>query len=356
MPLRYVRRATTSRKGARTLTAVDLFSGCGGLTLGLQLAGFRVIAGVELDALSVSTYKANHPNIQVFNKDIRTVDPAEILKDTGLQPGDLDLLAGCPPCQGFSTIRTRRTVTAADDPRNELVAEFLRFATILQPRAVMLENVPGLAAYEGFLTVARELRALGFACKYDVFNAADFGVPQRRKRLVLLGTKKGMVSFPKIDPRQRTVRDAFAGLPAVGNSGDPLHDVTEQRTPRIVNLLARIPNDGGSRASLPDSFQLECHRECSGFRDVYGRMSWDAVAPTITTGCINPSKGRFLHPDLPRAITPREAALLQSFPRTYHFSLERGKYGAARLIGNAFPPEFARRHAASIAQALHEDQ
>jgi DNA (cytosine-5)-methyltransferase 1 len=353
---RHARRTTTSRNDTRTLTAVDLFSGCGGLTLGLELAGFRVIAGVELDALSVSTYRVNHPNVRVWDKDIRTVDPAELLKDRELQPGELDLLAGCPPCQGFSTIRTRRTMTAADDPRNELVAEFLRFATILQPKAVMLENVPGLAAYDGFLAVTQELRALGFDCKYDIFDAAHFGVPQRRKRLVLLGTKKGIVLFPERDPRQRTVRDALAGLPAVGNSGDPLHDVTEQRTPRIVKMLARIPNDGGSRSSLPDEFQLECHRECSGFRDVYGRMAWDAVAPTITTGCINPSKGRFLHPDQPRAITPREAALLQSFPRTYHFSLERGKYGAARLIGNAFPPEFARRHAAGIAQVLHEDQ
>ncbi|MGE5536704.1 MAG: DNA cytosine methyltransferase [Acidobacteriota bacterium] len=343
-------------RAAKRLTALDLFSGCGGLSEGMRLAGFDVLGGVEIDPLSAESYQLNHPGAKLWIDDIRQLDPTKIMADLELKEGDLDLLAGCPPCQGFSTIRTRKKTTAAEDPRNALVNDFLRFVRVMRPRAIMLENVPGLASFEGFKTVERLLTEAGYQCRYDVLDAADFGVPQRRKRFVLLGSRDGEIQFASPLPRRKTVRDAIGGLAEVGTSGDPLHDVPEKRSSRIVDMIARIPHDGGSRSDLPNRMQLRCHRDCEGFHDVYGRMAWDQVAPTITAGCINPSKGRFLHPEQDRAITPREAALLQSFPAGYKFSLRQGKYGAARLIGNAFPPEFARHHAHQVARHLNAAQ
>ena len=149
-----------------------------------------------------------------------------------------------------------------------------------------------------------------------------------------------------------TVRKAIGGLNRAGASGDELHDLPERRAKRVLQLIREIPKNGGSRADLPAARQLKCHIRQDGFHDIYGRMSWDDVAPTITSGCHNPSKGRFLHPDEDRAITLREAALLQSFPQTYRFPLSGGKEAIALMIGNALPPEFIRRHALEIRKAL----
>lgn len=148
------------------------------------------------------------------------------------------------------------------------------------------------------------------------------------------------------------MRHAIETLPPPGQTGDPLHDLEENRKRSVVDLIARIPKDGGSRAQLEAKWHLACHREFDGFSDVYGRMAWDKVAPTITSGCVNPSKGRFLHPRQNRCITLREAALLQAFPPRYKVSLEHGKFEAARLIGNALPPEFVRRHATLVRDYL----
>lgn len=149
-----------------------------------------------------------------------------------------------------------------------------------------------------------------------------------------------------------TVRRAFRDLPAPGSTDDPLHINAANRSPRVAELVRRIPKDGGSRKDAGLDFQLKCHRTCDGFRDVYGRMRWDDVAPTLTSGCINPSRGRYLHPSEDRAITLREAALLQTFPSTYRLSLSNGRYAAASLVGNALPPEFVRRHALAVVRHL----
>jgi DNA (cytosine-5)-methyltransferase 1 len=333
-------------------TAIDLFSGSGGLTLGLKKAGFKVIAGVELDSLSAESYRKNHCGVRLWEEDIRGIDLAAVMDELGIEQGELDLLAGCPPCQGFSTIRTHRKSVAVEDPRNALVAEFIRFAVGIKPKTIMLENVPGLVSYGGFTEVVAKLKDIGYSCDYKVFDAADYGVPQRRKRLVLVGSLKGAIRLAKASTKTLCVRDAIASLPAAAQSGDALHDVIERRSERVAAIIKLVPKNGGDRSMLPAKYQLECHKACPGFRDVYGSMAWDEVAPTITSGCTNPSKGRFLHPEQDRAITPREAALLQGFPRKYFFSIQRGKDGAARLIGNAFPPEFARRFAAEIYKVL----
>jgi DNA (cytosine-5)-methyltransferase 1 len=332
--------------------AIDLFSGCGGLTTGLKQAGFRVVGAVEIDPLAVETYRLNHRIPTVWKKDIRKLSVAEVMETLGLSVGQLDLLAGCPPCQGFSSMRTLNGGKRITDRRNDLVFEFLRFARVLRPKGVMLENVPGLATNQRLKKLRKELEDLGFQVAVHVLDAADFGVPQRRRRMILLGSRLGSISPATPSATRRTVRDAIADLAPAGTSGDPLHDLPEKRAPRIANLIRGIPADGGSRVDLGEQLQLQCHRDCDGFKDVYGRMAWDKVAPTITSGCVNPSKGRFLHPTEHRTITLREAALLQGFPPKYRFSLRRGKFAVAEMIGNALPPEFIRCHAEQVRMHL----
>lgn len=334
-------------------TAIDLFCGAGGLTVGLKKARFRVLAGVELDPLAAGTYRANHPRVHVWQQDIRRLSVAEIRRKLELRPGHLDLLAGCPPCQGFSTIRTRNSGTPAADERNDLALEFARLAKGLRPKSIMLENVPGLETDQRFAQLCEELADLGYEVNHRIRNAADFGVPQRRKRLILLAGRKRAIPFPEPLAVAPTVRDLLGDLPAPGESGDSIHDLGEERSEAVLARIRAVPKDGGSRSDLGDE-QLTCHKKVEGFYDVYGRMHWDKIAPTITSGCINPSKGRFLHPEQDRAITLREAALLQGFPPSYTFKLDRGKYRAAELIGNALPPDLVFHHAAEIRQVLVE--
>ncbi|HKO17305.1 MAG TPA: DNA cytosine methyltransferase [Acidobacteriaceae bacterium] len=336
----------------RRPTAVDLFAGCGGLTVGLKRAGFTVLGAVEINRLAADTYRTNHPSVAFWRRDIRKLSAERILRRLQLRPGQLDLLAGCPPCQGYSTIRTRNRRTPVEDHRNDLIFEFLRLVNGLRPRAIMLENVPGLQHDERFGRFCDGLRRLGYRIYHRVLDAAEFGVPQRRRRLILLACRRHLVLPASPAPVRESVRSAIDGLPAPGESGDPVHDVYEKRSERIQQLIEDIPVDGGSRIDLGEQRQLACHKRLDGFKDVYGRMAWDEVAPTITSGFVNPSKGRFLHPEQNRTITPREAALLQTFPADYHFPIEAGKFPVAEMIGNALPPEFIRRHAVGIAEMI----
>lgn len=339
------------------LRAIDLFSGCGGLTLGLKKAGFNVIAAVDNDPLSVETYKANHPEVEVWETDIGKIPVREVMRKLRLRSGALDLLAGCPPCQGFSTMRTLNGKNSVRDERNDLVFEFMRFVRVLRPKAIMLENVPGLAKNFRLTRFCNQLRSLRYKFKVRVLNAADYGVPQRRRRMILIASREFEPEFARPSLHKRTVRDAIASLPAPTDDGrDPLHRNEENRSNRIAEMIHSIPKDGGSRKDLGPQKQLKCHLRCDGFKDVYGRMAWEEVAPTITSGCINPSKGRFLHPSQDRAITLREAALLQSFPRNYTISLQHGRYSAASLIGNALPPQFITGLAKPIRKLLLGDE
>lgn len=357
-----MRKKQTSRKGVTSKgrairpTAIDLFCGCGGLTQGLRDAGFHVLAAVDLDPLSIKTYQANHTRVLTWESDIREVDPLEVAKEVGLRAGQLDLLAGCPPCQGFSTMRTLNGKVTVDDPRNDLLAEFERFVEDLLPRAIMMENVPGLASDGRFSSFVERVKALGYKGESKILNAVDYRVPQRRRRLIFIAGRGMEIPYAIAQDSQRTVREVLATLPAAGTSGDPVHDIPEKRSPRILELIRSIPKDGGSRTDLPDDRQLECHKRCDGFKDVYGRMAWDAPAPTITSGCFNPSKGRFLHPEEDRAITMREAAVLQGFPVDYKFPTTENKSAIALMVGNALPPPFITAHARSIKRALRKQE
>ena len=332
--------------------AIDLFCGCGGLTLGLKQAGFEVIGAVDNDNLAVKTYKVNHPEVHVWERDIQDLTVGWVKRKLQLKKGELDLLAGCPPCQGFSTIRTLNGGKRIRDGRNKLILEFQRFVEELLPKAVMMENVPGLRKNNLFKKLCKKLEDLGYTVNHDVLDAADYGVPQRRRRLIMLAGRDGEIVFAKKARCKRTVLDAIGNLPLAGTSGDKLHDLPERRSEKVKRLIKRIPKDGGSRKDLGKRSQLKCHKKCDGFKDVYGRMAWNKVAPTITSGCTNPSKGRFLHPEEDRSISLREASLLQTFSKSYRFDVEDGKGTIARLIGNAIPPRFIKRHSLVVKDCI----
>lgn len=335
--------------------AFDVFCGCGGTTQGLRNAGFNVVGGVECDALAVQTFRSNHKRVKVWSEDIRSICPDFVRESLRLRRGELDLLVGCPPCQAFSSLsRLNGARRIRDKDSKDLVFDFLRFVESFFPKVVLLENVRGLLHDYRFNSVRKRLQALGYIGDPQIFNSADFGVPQRRRRMILIASRIGVIEYAiPIPVEQRlTVRDAIAHLPRTGESGDLLHDIPETRSPKIKELISMIPKDGGSRCQIAKRWQLKCHRKCNGFKDVYGRMAWDDVAPTITGGCVNPSKGRFLHPSEDRTITLREAAILQSFPPNYKFSLDEGKFAAALMIGNAFPPRFVEAHARQIKKHL----
>ncbi len=339
-------------------TAIDLFCGAGGLTDGLKSAGFCVLAGIENNSIAAETYKLNNKISRLYEEDICKLSPDRLMRDLGLKKGELDLLAGCPPCQGFSSHRTRNKTSSINDDRNDLVFEFVRFVEALYPKTIMMENVPALAKDWRVEELKTRLLLLGYQIDEtfaQIKDAAEYGVPQRRRRLLIKASRFGVIPNALPVKKRKTVKAAIDHLPVPGSSGDPLHDILEARTPKIQKMISMVPKNGGSRFDLPKEYWLACHlKRPDGYRDVYGRMSWDKVAPTITGGCTNPSKGRFIHPEQNRAITLREAALLQTFPPKYRFAQSRGKDAIALMIGNALPPAFIKIHAVQYRKHLEK--
>jgi len=331
-------------------TAIDLFSGGGGLSEGMRQAGFDVVGAIEINPSAVSTYHANHPETTIFPTDICDIQIEQIIDLLHGRP--LDLLAGCPPCQGFSSVRCLNGQTVRDK-RNKLILEYLRFVEGLHPNTIMMENVSGLTKYYLFKKVVKSLKFLGYNISFKVINVKDYGVPQRRKRMVLIGSRLGEIEIVSPNGEKQTVREAFAVLRDVNLGNDPLSRPALRHSKRIQKLISLIPKDGGSRSDLPSKYILDCHKKDNvGFADIYGRLRWDDYSNTITGGCLNPSKGRFLHPEENRAITPREAALLQTFPIDYVFPLNIGKSEIAKIIGEALPPKFSRIQCAGIKSHL----
>ncbi|MBS1633425.1 MAG: DNA cytosine methyltransferase [Bacteroidetes bacterium] len=338
---------------AKGFTSIDLFAGCGGLTLGMEKAGFKTKVAVEINSSAVSAFKLNHKKTKVIEKDIREVNIADIKKMLNGKP--LHLLAGCPPCQGFSSIRKLNRKKSAVDKRNSLVTEYFRFVKELKPLTIMMENVPGLKDYYLFKDVVKELTKLGYNPKVEVVNVKDYGVPQSRKRLVMVGSLLGDINIAPATNQKVTVRKAIGKLKPVSKSKDPIHKIHAAHEPRILEMIKLIPKNGGGRKDLPKQYILKCHEgENIGFNDVYGRLRWDDYSTTITGGCLNPSKGRFLHPNYNRSITAREAALLQTFPMSYKFPKNISKTDIALLIGNALPPKFSLAQSKNIKKHLTE--
>lgn len=324
----------------QSYTAIDLFSGSGAVSEGLKQQGFRVLAAVDTDPVCCQTYRANHGEVRLFEGDIRMLDTAVVRAELSLT-GNIDVLIVCAPCQPFSTQNRKRGV---DDPRADLVLQAVKFAAEFSPSLIFFENVPGIAANGPIEQLRIGLAKLGYILGSPrVIDAAECGVAQRRERCVMVAAKDQLridrfySSIEKQSPR--TVSEVISHLLALkSGERDPLDSLHFARTHHPITLerLKFIPKDGGSRSSLPSHLQLACHKGRDGdFPDVYGRMKWNSVAPTLTTGCTDLTKGRYVHPRDDRAITLREAALLQSFPIHYKFCGNSSQI--ARQIGNAVP-------------------
>ncbi len=331
--------------------SIDLFSGAGGMSEGLKMANFSTKYAFEIDSTAAMTYKLNHHRTKVFTQDIRTVDTKDVRK--GLRGKTIHLLAGCPPCQGFSSIRRLNRDKPAEDERNFLINEYVRFVDDLRPYTIMLENVPGLQMSDDFSRAVDYLSEIGYNIDYKVLNVKDYGVPQNRKRLVMVGSRLGNIHVAEATNERNTVRSTIANMPNPEYCEDKVHKIYPHHIQRIQMLINQIPHDGGSLRDLGDEWQLECHKsENVGFNDVYGRLRWDAYSTTITGGCLNPSKGRFLHPEQDRCISAREASLLQTFPVDYIFPTNVAKTKIALMIGNALPPKFCFVQASNIKNHL----
>lgn len=339
--------------------AIDLFSGAGGLTQGLKQAGFNVIGAVEIDSVFADSYLMNHPRTKLINSDICGLSLDTAAEKWNLRRGELDLLAGCPPCQGFSKIGTRNRGARSEDERNDLVFQVVRFSDYFRPKIIMIENVPALAKDNRMEKVVKHLEKEGYCVDIRVLNTEKYEVPQRRNRMILLASRLGQL---KVQTRfealatTKTIGDVFPKVKRSHNDNDPLWNYKENRTEKINKMISLIPKNGGSRVDLPPEYELECHKKTKGFKDVYGRMSWDKPSPTITCGCISPSKGRFLHPEENRAINLREAASLQTFPFNYRFSFKKGRQGVATMIGNALPPKFIEYQGRVIKSHLYKHE
>lgn len=338
-------------------TAVDLYSGSGAVTAALKRRHFRVVAAVDNDKIACATYRLNHPRTRMIEDDIRRVDPEEI-RNIDLGGQDLDLLVVCAPCQPFSSQNRKR----GEDKRSTLILEAGRFARTLRPKIIFFENVPGLAAHAELLgKLKQELGkdyTLGTPKRVD---AADFGVPQRRVRCIMMATRNAVPpAMPEpTTPKGRrvTVKHAIGHLRPLKagkkHRVDALHAARHHQE-IALRRLAAVPKDGGSRSALPADLALACHAAVGSrkFSDVYGRMSWNDVAPTLTTGCTDITRGRFAHPRDNRAITAREAALLQTFPEDYHFL---GNLSQIQVqIGNAVPVKLVEALTPMFRQAITE--
>ena len=328
-------RASTAVIGPKP-TAVDLFAGAGGATLGLSAAGYSILGAIEWDAIAASTYRLNHPDVHLVQKDIERVSATQFARDLGVSGDGIDLLKACPPCQGFSTLA--KNSDPSTDPRNELIKHTIRFVRALKPKVVLVENVPGLARDPRSDGLIQALNRLGYSAKKYIVDAAEFGVPQTRRRLIILAVKGRRVQLPESllpeKVEKTTVRQAFAAIEA--SLDDPLSQ-PRRLSGKVAQRVAAIPFEG-NRFDLPEELRLACHVRLGVKRNAtgsYGRMKWDRPSPTMTTRCTTPACGPFLHPEEDRPITLREAAALQMFPVQYRFVGSRGQ--VERQIGNAVP-------------------
>jgi len=340
------------------ISCVDLFCGLGGLTHGLANGGVRVVAGVDTDEQCRFPYEANN-DATFVHRDVRELSGKELEK-LWPQKSSHRLLAGCAPCQPFSTY-SRKGRTSRTDNKWDLVSDFGRLISETNPDFITMENVPQLAdhsVFQDFLKSARE---------YHVWNGVvecrSYGVPQTRKRLVLLGSRWGSIELvpPTLVDEQAgpTVRDAIGHLPALSagevDPADSLHRACRLSRLNLRRIKQSVP--GGTWRDWSPKLIAKCHRKTTGetYPSVYGRMEWDAPSPTITTQCFGYGNGRFGHPEQDRAISLREAAILQTFPESYEF-LERGEEAKfstmGRLIGNAVPVRLGEVVAESLCKHL----
>ncbi|MEU7945423.1 DNA cytosine methyltransferase [Micromonospora taraxaci] len=352
--------------------ALDFFCGAGGLTRGLKDVGIRVLAGIDNDYRLKDTYEHNNKPSRFMCEDVTRLDILQLRSDVGVRSDDVVIYAACTPCQPFSTLNQRRGI----DERKQLLLAFGELVLKAPPDYIIVENVPGLhnaygrEIYSRFLEILEET---GFHHRDgSQLDASDYGVPQVRKRFIMVASRHAPISLPK--PRRgpkATVRSAIgdyppphigigkaksrsapsASLPEQAAEGLPPNHIARKLHDHHRKLIEAVPADGGSRADIHDeSLLLECHKRTPKLhRDVFGRMAWDAPAPTLTCRCTDVYCGRFAHPQEHRGLSLREAARLQTFGDDYEF--HGTFFHAATQIGNAVPVLLASRLGRSVLAA-----
>lgn len=322
--------------------AIDLFCGIGGLTYGLRQADIEVLAGLDNDQSCEPLYKKNN-NCQFISADIAEYDFQEM---KNIYSNDsIQVLVGCAPCQPFSA-HTFKAKNKENDNRWDLINYFLQAIRILNPHVISMENVRGITKTNIFEKFIESVEGLGYKVDYEVVYCPDYGIPQSRHRLVLLGSKLGDIKIPeKTHPKEKyvTVGDVIKKLPKIKagetSSKDPVHKAKNLSPLNIERIQQSKPN--GTWKDWDEKLLPNCYRKKSGqtYTCVYGRMSWQGVSPTITTHFLNYGSGRFGHPKQDRALSIREGALLQTFPKGYDFGKEISLTKTSRHIGNAVPPK-----------------
>jgi DNA (cytosine-5)-methyltransferase 1 len=353
--------AQTTRKKCRSpiIKVVDLFCGAGGLAYGLKSAGFEIAVGVDLDPTCRHPFETNCGG-EFVERSVADVTAVEL--ERWFAGAEFRVLAGCAPCQPFSTYSQSRKTP---DARWELLRSFLKLAIQSQPEIVTMENVRGLAARPVWTEFVEGLKCAGYHVIWDEILCSDFGVPQSRKRLVLIASRLGPITMPTAanGTVQQTVRNAIADLPALkageAHANDALHVACRLSRTNLKRIRASKP--GGTWRDWPTKLRAVCHTKETGetYPSVYGRMAWDEPAPTITTQCFGYGNGRFGHPEQDRAITLREAAILQSFPASYSFIQDDSQLTFAKvgmLIGNAVPPKLAEAIGSTVSAHLNAAQ
>lgn len=335
---------------------IDCFCGAGGLSLGFENTGFEVVYAFDIDKAAINTYQHNtqHHSGQAFVRDIYNVSKKSIEDDLGKSLGEIDVVIGGPPCQGFSVQHQGDD----NDPRNQLVLEYVRLLKEIRPKFFVMENVGGILSKRGapyIHALFDNLTAAGYYIQQRKLTASDYGVPQDRTRVIIVGELLecglSMFTYPEPDVGPKvTVREAIGDLMDKDETTVPNHKADKLSAINLKRIQAIT--EGQGRDSLPEELQLECHKKNKSHRhlDTYGRMAWDQPSPTITARFDSFSRGRFGHPELDRTITLREGARLQTFPDSFEFL--GTKVEVARQIGNAVPPVLAARIAEQIRDTL----
>ncbi|MBA2660464.1 MAG: DNA cytosine methyltransferase [Nitrosospira sp.] len=332
------------------ISAIDLFCGAGGLTHGLMKAGIKVEAGIDFDGNAKHAYETNNHGARFLEWDVTEKHSPSI--EALFSPKKIRLLAGCAPCTPFSKLTNGMEKHHAFD----LLDNFGKFVKGIIPDLVTMENVPELSerGKPVFDRFRQTLESLGFNVDWKLVDCQEYGIPQSRRRLVLLGSRFGKIEVPAGRYARRsqwkTVEQTIGNLPALesGESDplDQLHGASKLSPINLQRIRATKPN-GGTWKDWPKHLLLKCHQRESGktYRSIYGRMWWDQPAPTMTTLCTGLGNGRFGHPEQHRSITLREAALFQSFPKSYEFwpaGKRPNRSAISRMVGNAVPPKLAR--------------
>lgn len=360
-------KETISRKKYNVL---DLFCGCGGMSWGLAKKGFQIVAGLDIWDIALKTYQYNHKHAKAVNLDITDADPIEALKNIHVDPNNIDIIIGGPPCQGFS-----KNIPASgrflEDPRNQLYKAYLRFVKEIEPEVVIIENVAEI--YNAFGGVVRKeivstLERWGYKVEVEIIDMSHYGVPQKRRRCFFFASKMGIPSFPKERKKMIAGWDAISDLPVVNQgegydgmpyTGEATNDYQQHMRKgsdslynHIANVMrpvqtARLASIGPGQGlkDMPPELQVK-----GGYSGAYGRLDYTSVAPTITRWVFHIGSGRFAHPKEVRGLTMREAARIQSFSDDFHFMGNRNEQ--AGQIGNAVPPYFMEQLADNIRAAL----